>query len=89
MRYSITKSQFDSDIQRIKHRGKNIEKLIFVISIIKQEKRLPKLFRPHKLKGKYNGCWECHIESDWLLIWEFYSDHILLIRTSSHTDLFE
>ncbi|KKR82049.1 MAG: Toxin-antitoxin system, toxin component, RelE family, partial [Parcubacteria group bacterium GW2011_GWD2_40_9] len=49
---------------------------------------LPSL-RPHKLKGEYGGCWECHIESDWLLIWEFYPDRILLIRTGSHADLFE
>ncbi|MDP3902170.1 MAG: type II toxin-antitoxin system YafQ family toxin [bacterium] len=89
MRHSIAKPQFDRDIQRLKQRGKNIEKLISMISIIEQGKRLPSSLRPHKLKGEYDGCWECHIESDWLLVWESYRDYILLIRTGNHADLFE
>ena len=89
MRHSIAKPQFDRDIQRLKQRGKNIEKLISAISIIEQGKKLLPSLRPHKLKGEYGGCWECHIESDWLLIWEVYSNRILLIRTGSHADLFE
>ncbi|MCH3986261.1 MAG: type II toxin-antitoxin system YafQ family toxin [Prevotella sp.] len=30
---------------------------------------LPAKYKPHKLKGKYSGYWECPIESDWLLAW--------------------
>ena len=30
---------------------------------------VPEKHLPHKLKGKYNENWECHIQPDWLLIW--------------------
>lgn len=28
---------------------------------------LPAQYRPHKLSGKFQGVWECHIEPDWLM----------------------
>jgi mRNA interferase YafQ len=35
------------------------------------------------------GLWECHIEPDWLLIWDDAEDAIILVRTGTHTDLFD
>ncbi|MBN1559513.1 type II toxin-antitoxin system mRNA interferase toxin, RelE/StbE family [candidate division KSB1 bacterium] len=34
------------------------------------------------------GSRECHIELDWLLIYENDDLELILIRTGSHTDLF-
>ena len=50
----------------------------------------PAKCRPHKLSGKFNRTWECHIEPDWLLIWEQNDNTLtlLLIDTGSHSDLF-
>ena len=31
---------------------------------------LPAKYRPHRLSGKLQGVWECHIEPDWLMTWE-------------------
>ncbi len=89
MRRSITKPQFDKDIRRIKRRGKDIEKLIAVVLILENDGRLTDGFRPHKLHGEYEGCWECHIEFDWLLIWKYDGEDIVLVRTGTHSDLFE
>jgi mRNA interferase YafQ len=33
--------------------------------------------------------WECHIEPDWLLIYEVRPTEVLLIRTGTHSELFE
>ena len=45
--------------------------------------------RRHRFAGDWSPCWECHIESDWLLIWD-PEDHILiLVRTGTHTDSFD
>ena len=41
------------------------------------------------LKGEWKGTWECHIASDWLLIYEVTETEIRLIRTGTHADLFE
>ena len=51
---------------------------------------LPSKYKPHKLSGRYEGKWECHIMSDWLLIWEQYDDELVLIitNTGSHSDVF-
>jgi mRNA interferase YafQ len=35
------------------------------------------------------GLWECHIEPDWLLIWDDAEDAIILVRTGTHADLFD
>ena len=44
----------------------------------------------HKLIGNYQGCRECHITSDWLLIYEISEDELILYltRTGTHSDLF-
>ena len=47
-------------------------------------------YKPHKLSGDYKGRWECHIKSDWLLIWKQDDDQkiIHLERTGTYSDLF-
>lgn len=89
MRRSITKPQFDKDVRRIKRRGKDIEKLIAVTFLLEKDGRPTYGFRPHKLSGEYEGCWECHIEYDWLLIYEINDEEVTLMRTGTHSDLFE
>jgi mRNA interferase YafQ len=32
--------------------------------------------------------WECHIEADWLLIYNVTPNEVLLVRTGTHLDLF-
>lgn len=89
MRRCVTKPQFDRDVRRIKRRGKDIEKLITVEFLLEKEEPLAPGLRPHKLQGEYEGCWECHLEHDWLLIYEIRGEKVILLRTGSHADLFE
>ncbi|MDE6335695.1 MAG: type II toxin-antitoxin system YafQ family toxin, partial [Muribaculaceae bacterium] len=44
----------------------------------------------HKLSGTYAGAWECHLESDWLLIWEQNDSTLtlLMVDIGSHSDIF-
>jgi len=44
----------------------------------------------HGLSGKYKGCRECHIQPDWLLIYQVDNEtlYLYLMRTSSHAELF-
>jgi mRNA interferase YafQ len=41
------------------------------------------------LTGEWGGVWECHIEPDWLLIYEVTDREVILIRTGTHSELFE
>ena len=51
--------------------------------------KLPDKNKDHSLKGNYINCRECHIEPDWLLIYRIENNQdIILVRTGSHSDLF-
>jgi mRNA interferase YafQ len=80
--------QFEKDIKRIKRQGKNLEKIKIIIRTLLQGKPLDPIHRDHKLIGNYQGRRECHIESDWLLIYKIEVERIIFERTGSHSDLF-
>ena len=56
----------------------------------KQNKKLDKLFGDHDLSGNYKGTRECHIEPDWLLIYEIRDAVLVLMlyRLGTHSELF-
>ncbi len=86
--------RFTNKIQRniklMKKRGKNLDKLKVVLKLLQQGTELPAKYKDHALTGNYTGCRECHIEPDWLLVYEILNDElvILLLTTGSHSDLF-
>ena len=80
--------QFEKDLKRIIKRNKNIEKLKIILSSLIEEEKLDPIHRDHKLIGNWFGRHECHIESDWLLIYKIEDDRIIFERTGSHTDIF-
>lgn len=80
--------QFEKDIKRMKLRGKNPEKLKIIIRSLISEEPLDPIHRDHKLIGNWQGRRECHIESDWLLIYKTEMDRIVFERTGTHSDLF-
>lgn len=88
MRRVAQRKQFRDDVRRQKRRGKDVEDLIAVVELLAEEGSLPAAYRSHKLAGEWGGIWECHIESDWLLIYVVTDEEVLLIRTDSHADLF-
>ena len=48
-------------------------------------------YHDHNLHGKYENTRECHIEPDWLLIYEIRENVLILMlnRIGSHADLFK
>ena len=81
--------QFKKDIKKIKRQGKNLEKIKIIIRSLLQGQPLDPIHRDHKLIGSYQGRRECHIESDWLLIYKIETERIIFERTGSHSDLFK
>lgn len=70
-------------------RGKDGEKLVNAVFILATKGSLPIQYGAHKLRGEYAGHWECHLESDWLLVYMITSETVLVVRTGTHSDLFE
>jgi len=81
-------NRFKKDVKKIKKRGKSFDVFKQVIQQLAQGEPLDQKFRDHKLTGNYVGTRECHIEPDWLLIYEDHNDELILIRTGTHSDLF-
>ena len=77
-------------VKALQKKGLDISLLSEVLSLLVNTGSLPSKYRPHKLIGKYAGAWECHIQPDWLLIWQ--QDDIaltlLLIDSGTHSDIF-
>jgi len=87
----VATNQFKKDYKLCLKRGLKESKLVEVLTILEEKGKLPAKYKPHVLKGNYKGFWECHIQPDWLLIWED-SEEIKLItlnRTGTHSDLFK
>ena len=90
MKYKIKfTSRFKKDIKQAKKQGKDIEKLFDVIEKIAKDEALDEKYRDHSLAGNYKGTRECHIEPDFLLIYEKIEEFLVLsiVRTGSHADL--
>ncbi|MCR4407784.1 MAG: type II toxin-antitoxin system YafQ family toxin [Anaerolineae bacterium] len=88
MRIIRRTSQFKQDVKRMQQQGKDPEKLKRVLECLVRGERLSPKCRDHVLVGQYKGTRECHLEPDWLLIYELTESELVLIRTGSHSDLF-
>jgi mRNA interferase YafQ len=89
MRHVTERKRFRDDLKRQLRRGKDREELLAVVELLAADGILPPAYQPHILRGDWKGVWECHIEPDWLLIYEVTLTEVVLIRTGSHADLFD
>jgi len=92
MKYEIKfTNQFKKDLKVAKKQGKDIEKLFEIIEKLANQEPLASKYRDHGLTGKYKGCRECHIDPDWLLIYEIIENImvLLLYRVGNHSELFK
>ena len=89
--YKIVASRkFQKDFKKALKSGLKESLLKDVALLLQKSGNLPPKFKSHKLSGKYNGLWECHIQPDWLLIWDQDEEVrlITLIKTGTQSDLF-
>lgn len=86
----VPSSRFQKDLKRAQRRGKDISRLTDIIKLLADGEPLPRNNLDHELSGDFSGCRECHIQPDWLLIYQHFEDELVLylLRTGSHSDLF-
>ena len=70
---------------------KDLDKLFDVVNIIANGGTLDAKYRDHELSGNYKGTRECHIEPDWLLVYEIRNEVLVLMlyRLGTHSELFK
>jgi len=87
---SITTNRFDKDLSLARRRGRNLKKIEMAMATLAAGEALLPRHRDHALTGNLANRRECHIEPDWLLIYQIDDDRkaIIFERTGTHPDLF-
>ena len=69
---------------------KDMQKLVNMLSMLANGNSLPVQYKDHSLTGNLHDFRECHIEPDWLLMYQIYEDTLILSATATgtHADLF-
>ena len=92
MKYDVQfTTQFKKDLKLAKKQNKNLDKLFEVIETLAAGGVLDAKYRDHDLSGDYKGTRECHVEPDWLLIYERRDNVLVLMlyRLGTHSELFK
>lgn len=84
-------NRMKKDAKLMQKRGKNMKKLVNVLDLLASDKTLPSKYKDHQLTGNLSDFRECHIEPDWLLIYQIFENELILSATAtgSHSDLFK
>lgn len=78
------------DARLMKKRGKDMSKLVVVLDLLASGNPLPENYKDHQLSGSLKDFRECHIEPDWLLMYQIFEGELILSATATgtHADLF-
>ena len=90
MKYGVRKtSRYKKSLKKMLKRGKDIKKLTNVVLKLANGEQLPPQYTDHPLSGDLAGLRDCHIENDWVLLYEI-KDNLLILSladTGTHSDL--
>lgn len=86
----VLSNRFRKDLKLAKKRGLDLNLLDEVVTTLATTQVLDENYRDHPLSGDYAGFRECHIQSDWLLVYRIDYEEVFLMlsRTGTHSDLF-
>lgn len=91
-KYAIAATKkFEQQLKKVNKQGKKIEKLIIVVEKLANGEELETKYKDHALiDNKYfKNCRECHIEPDWLLVYKYNDNELILflVETGSHSEV--
>lgn len=86
IRYS---GQFEKDAKLMGKRSHEMKKMRLVIESLVYEEELEERTKDHPMQGEYEEARDCHISTDWILIYAIVGTELRLIRTGTNSDLFE
>lgn len=83
MREVYYTNRFRKDFKLAIKRGLDMTLIQTVMKDLENEIVLEQKYQEHPLSGQYIGCRECHIQPDWLLIYQLDGNCITFVRTGS------
>lgn len=85
----VLSTQYKRDLKRYQNRPGKIKSLKVVLNHLMESGIVPSAYFPHKLRGTYEGCMECHVGTDFLLIWMDEAEKtVKLLRLGTHHEIF-
>ena len=88
MRELIYTARLRRELRRARRRGKDLSKVDAIVRKLLAGEPLDDQQRVHQPVGNWHPLWECHIEPDWLLVWDDDGNTVTLVRTGTHSDIF-
>ena len=93
MRIPKHTKRFRRDYKKMRHSGKKIFKLDGIMGLLIDGIPLPARHKDHSLQGKWRYVRDCHIEGDWVLLYELGQDTsgretVTFHATDTHENLF-
>ena len=90
MKYAVRlTSCYKKSLKKMLKRGKDIKKIVAVVEMLAKGEALPPQYKDHALVGDLIGTRDCHIENDWVLLYQIKNDILILtlVDTGTHSDL--
>lgn len=88
----VYSNKFKKNLKKCLKQGKDIKKLKVVIDKLANKEELDPKYKNHNLLNDkyYKDCCECHIEPDWLLVYHYDNNELvlLLVNIGSHSEIF-
>ena len=83
--------KYKRNIKTLQKRGYDLSLLKEVVEKLSNGEKLPAHYCDHPLKGNRKGYRDCHIQSDWILIYKIDKGELRLIlsETGTHSDLYK
>lgn len=93
MRIIESSGAFRKQLKLMMKRGKSEAEIKTVIVLLANDECLPPKYRDHALTGNFINFRDCHIQPDWLLIYQKQDSEdgqgvLRLEATGTHSDLF-
>jgi mRNA interferase YafQ len=80
-------SQFKRDFKRMRNQGADMDAINNVMERLIQELPLDRRCHDHPRTGDWKDHRDCHIKSDWVLIYRIDGVEITFVRTGSHSEI--
>lgn len=86
-------SSFKKSLKKVLKQGKEFKKIKTIIVKLANKEELEIKYKNNELNDnkKFKNCKECHVEPDWLLVYKYYENDLilLLVETGSHSEIFK
>ncbi len=84
-------TKFKNELKKVLKQGKDPKLLLEVVTKLANKEILEPKYKNHNLINDktYRDCYECHIKPDWLLIYKYINNELILvlISTGSHSEI--